>query len=551
MVHVEEIAARVASFTEIPKELSEITQSALVCIGITMLYSHQKESIEASLAGKDVVVATLTSSGKSLCYNIPVLEVLSQNMSSCAIYLFPTKALAQDQFRALSTMVEGLDVHLNIGIYDGDTSEVDRTWLRDNARVLITNPDMLHISILPRHVQFQRLLSNLRFVVVDEAHSYKGAFGCHAALILRRLCRLCAHVYGSNPSFVFCTATSANPREHAMELANLSSLELIQKDGSPSGPKSFVLWNPPLRPKTVVESTTGSKPSRNRTIIMRRSSPIMEISNLLAEMVQHGLRCIAFCKTRKLCELVLSYTREILQDLGPKFVDSVCAYRGGYMAEDRRRIESEFFSGQLRGIAATNALELGIDVGHIDVTLHLGFPGTVASLWQQAGRSGRRGKPSLSVFVAFDGPLDQYFMRCPEKLFQAPIECCHIDAQSKQVLEQHLVCAALEHPLSLIYDEKYFSSCLNSAIMALESRGYLSCDSSRGSARIWSYIGQEVISSFLGSYHFVVLTLSWVMLNFCSEFLSSRDALTNLCLTMPKRRSGNTDMLFSKLLTKT
>ncbi|GAB2270177.1 hypothetical protein Dimus_005081 [Dionaea muscipula] len=308
MVHVEEIAARVASFTEIPKELSEITQSALVCIGITMLYSHQKESIEASLAGKDVVVATLTSSGKSLCYNIPVLEVLSQNLSSCAIYLFPTKALAQDQFRALSTMVEGLDVHLNIGIYDGDTSEVDRTWLRDNARVLITNPDMLHISILPRHVQFQRLLSNLRFVVVDEAHSYKGAFGCHAALILRRLCRLCAHVYGSNPSFVFCTATSANPREHAMELANLSSLELIQKDGSPSGPKSFVLWNPPLRPKTVVESTTGSKPSRNRTIIMRRSSPIMEISNLLAEMVQHGLRCIAFCKTRKLCELVLSYT---------------------------------------------------------------------------------------------------------------------------------------------------------------------------------------------------------------------------------------------------
>ncbi|GAB4845369.1 hypothetical protein Ancab_038777 [Ancistrocladus abbreviatus] len=496
IVHVEEIAARMAAFSECPDQLSEKTKSSLKSLGITSLYSHQAESIRASLAGKNVAVATLTSSGKSLCYNIPVLEALCQNITSCALYLFPTKALAQDQLRAFLAMTEKLNVNLNIGIYDGDTSQQNRIWLRDNSRLLITNPDMLHMSVLPCHIHFQRLLENLRFVVIDEAHSYKGAFGCHTAFILRRLRRLCSHVYGSCPQFVFCTATSANPREHAMELANLPTLELIQKDGSPSGPKLFMLWNPPLYPKTVLERSMGSKDSTERTIVLQRSSPIVETSRLLAEMVQHGLRCIAFCKSRKLCELVLSYTREILQDSAPHLKDSICAYRGGYIVEDRRRIEGEFFAGKLCGIAATNALELGIDVGHIDVTLHLGFPGSVASLWQQAGRSGRRGRPSLAVYVAFEGPLDQYFMRYPEKLFRSPIECCHADSQNQQVLEQHLACAAIEHPLSLIYDEKFFGPSLNAAIKALEDRGYLSSDLSReASARIWSYVGKEKVPS--------------------------------------------------------
>ncbi|KAL2935519.1 ATP-dependent helicase HRQ1 [Bienertia sinuspersici] len=485
IVHVEEVNGRVADFAEIPEELSENTKSALKRLGITKLYRHQAESIRASLCGRNVVVSTMTSSGKSVCYNLPVLEALSQDQSSCALYLFPTKALAQDQLRALLSMTENFE-SFNIGVYDGDTSQEQRNWLRDNARLLITNPDMLHMSILPFHRQFQRILSNLKFVVFDEAHAYKGAFGCHTALILRRLRRLCSHVYGSDPSFVFSTATSANPREHAMELANLPTMDLIDKDGSPSASKLFVLWNPPLYPKTVQAGT------RNKTIVMKRSSPILEVSRIFAEMVQHGLRSIAFCKTRKLCELVLSYTCEILQDTAPHLVKSICAYRGGYVAEDRRRIESDFFSGKLCGIAATSALELGIDVGHIDVTLHLGFPGSVASLWQQAGRSGRRGKLSLAVYVAFEGPLDQYFMKFPSKLFQSPIECCHVDAQNPKVLEQHLICAAIEHPLSLIYDGKYFGPGLNTAVTALESRGYLSADPARESmARIWSYIGQE------------------------------------------------------------
>ncbi|CAI9113370.1 OLC1v1013955C1 [Oldenlandia corymbosa var. corymbosa] len=492
IVHVEEIQARHGNCVEIPSELSESTTSALKRIGITRLYSHQAQAIQASLAGKHVVVATMTSSGKSLCYNVPVLEVLSRNLLACALYLFPTKALAQDQLRTLLIMTNGFEESLKIGIYDGDTPQVDRLWLRDNARVLITNPDMLHVSVLPSHGQFSRFLSNLRFVILDEAHAYKGAFGSHAALIIRRLRRICSHVYGSDPLFVFSTATSANPGDHAMELANLKEIELIDEDGSPSALKLFMLWNPPLCDWRQMMGDKKSKSSSSRDVGTKRSSPIMEISLLFAEMVQHRLRCIAFCKSRKLCELVLFYTREILQDAAPHLVDSICGYRGGYTAEDRRRIESDFFSGCVCGIAATNALELGIDVGHIDVTLHLGFPGSIASLWQQAGRSGRRGKPSLAVYVAFDGPLDQYFMKFPNKLFRSPIECCHIDAKNKQVLEQQLMCAAAEHPLSLIFDENSFGPGLESAIFALRNKGLLATDPSReSSARIWNYIGHE------------------------------------------------------------
>ncbi|KAK7304223.1 hypothetical protein RJT34_15350 [Clitoria ternatea] len=499
IVHIEDICARKAIYREIPIELSEKMRSALKCIGISKFYSHQAESIQASIQGKNVVVATMTSSGKSLCYNLPVLEVLFKYSSSCALYIFPTKALAQDQLRALLHMTKGFDVDLNIGIYDGDTSQSERTWLRDNSRLLITNPDMLHISILPHHRQFSRILSNLRFVVIDETHTYKGAFGCHTALILRRLKRLCSHVYGAIPSFVFSTATSANPSEHSMELANLHTLELFEKDGSPSARKLFVLWNPALRPKAILKKgqfAVGSDELADESANFVRSSPIVDVSRLFAEMVQHGLRCIAFCKSRKLCELVLSYTREILHETAPHLMDSICAYRGGYIAEERRKIESAFFGGKICGVAATNALELGIDVGEIDVTLHLGFPGSIASLWQQAGRGGRRDKPSLAVYVAFGGPLDQYFMKHPKKLFERPIECCHVDSQNKQVLEQHLVCAAHEHPLSVMYDGQYFGPCLESILISLTARGYLSYDpSSDSSSRIWNYIGPEKLPS--------------------------------------------------------
>ncbi|MQM10927.1 hypothetical protein Taro_043825 [Colocasia esculenta] len=538
IVHVEEIAEKAAVYTELPNDLSENTKAALKQIGIPRLYSHQADAVRASLSGRNIVVATSTSSGKSLCYNIPVIEELSQNPSSCALYLFPTKALAQDQLRALLEMRRHLSTNIDLGIYNGDTPQNDRASIRENVRLLITNPDMLHVSILPFHRQFQRLLSNLRFIVIDEAHTYKGAFGCHTSLILRRLCRICSHVYGIDPSFIFCTATSGNPREHAMELGNLQSLELIQNDGSPCGPKLFLLWNPPLRFQTgsKMHGSRNKHKSAGKTV-NRRSSPVFEVSCLFAEMVQHGLRCIAFCKTRKLCELVLCYTREILGETAPDLVDTVSAYRGGYVAEvvvltllspvpspsccppspphkeeglrgsgrpeiagrreeelvkrkreDRRNIEIDLFGGRLRGVAATNALELGIDVGHIDATLHLGFPGSYASFWQQAGRSGRRMRPSLAVYVAFEGPLDQYFMKFPHKLFRNPVEYCKVDACNQQVLEQHLSCAAFELPLNLHADEKYFGNGLSNTILALEKSGHLIDDSS---CKIWSYIGPE------------------------------------------------------------
>uniref|UniRef100_A0A0D3GTB8 Helicase C-terminal domain-containing protein n=1 Tax=Oryza barthii TaxID=65489 RepID=A0A0D3GTB8_9ORYZ len=374
--------------------------------------------------------------------------------------LYSHQALAQDQLRSLLEMKNALHTDIDVNIYDGDTPREDRTWIRDNARL-----------------SFHFCNTILRYIVIDEAHSYKGAFGCHTALILRRLKRICSNIYGSHPTFIFCTATSANPREHVMELAKLDNVELIENDGSPCGFKYFLLWNPPLH----MTKEGSSKDS----LLTRRSSPIVEVSYLLSEMVQHGLRCIAFCKTRKLCELVLAYTREILQETAKELVDTICVYRAGYIAEDRRKIEANLFQGKLLGVAATNALELGIDVGHIDATLHLGFPGSIA-------RSGRRAKQSLAIYVAFEGPLDQYFMKFPHKLFGKPIEHCQVDSHNQKLLEQHLACAAYEHPLCVQYDADYFSSSLNSVMMALKDKGCLiNNPSGPFSSSMWSYIGPE------------------------------------------------------------
>ncbi|XP_022634603.1 uncharacterized protein LOC106756587 isoform X3 [Vigna radiata var. radiata] len=503
IVHIEDICARKAIYSEIPIDLSEKMRSALKCIGVSKFYCHQAESIQASLHGENVVVATMTSSGKSLCYNLPVLEVLSTNSSSCALYIFPTKALAQDQLRALLHMTKGFDNDFNIGIYDGDTSQSERMWLRDNSRLLITNPDMLHISILPHHQQFSRILSNLRFVVIDETHTYKGAFGSHTALILRRLERLCSYGLELCKTFPYklvylnfkgnCESTIWFYLQYMdLFLLLFFLLQLLQILGS-------ILWNLQIYLRwsyfRMMEVHLQGNFLSFGTLLCVQNLPIVDASRIFAEMVQHGLRCIAFCRSRKLCELVLSYTREILHETAPHLVDSICAYRGGYIAEERRKIESSFFGGEICGVAATNALELGIDVGEIDATLHLGFPGSIASLWQQAGRGGRRDKPSLAVYVAFGGPLDQYFMRHPNKLFGRPIECCHVDSQNKKILEQHLVCAAHEHPLSVNYDEHYFGPCLESVIISLKAAGYLSSILSSDSSRIWNYIGPEKLPS--------------------------------------------------------
>ncbi|EFJ19701.1 hypothetical protein SELMODRAFT_418902 [Selaginella moellendorffii] len=419
----------------------------------------------------------------------------------CSFHLYRKReALAQDQLRALLAFSNDITA----GVYDGDTNQAERQTLREKARILITNPDMLHCSILPFHKQFARFLSNLRYLVIDEAHAYRGAFGCHVALIIRRLRRICAHrsfsfiaytfvgvyrhcfaVYGTVPTFIVCSATVANPREHTMELTGLREVTSIAEDGSPCGEKLFLLWNPPVR---GIKDPGDDKPTK-------RFSPILEVAYLFAEMVQHGLRCITFCKTRKLCELVLAYTHGVLKETAPDLVHTIQAYRAGYTPEERRRIEKDLFGGKLRGVAATSALELGIDVGSLDATLHLGFPGTVASLWQQAGRAGRREKTSLSIYVAFEGPLDQHFFKEPLRLFSRPIENAQIDSHNPQVLGQHLTCAAFEHHLHSVYDEDYFSTSLDGAISELVGRGCVARHPSCSIVNSWTYIGEAKLPS--------------------------------------------------------
>lgn len=677
VVHVEHIPGRAAQNTALlPAPPAPILQ-ALNHRGVAQLYSHQTKAITSLRAGQHTVVATSTASGKSLCYVVPILEALVANPASCAVLIFPTKALAQDQLRALRGMCTAAfgDAAPAVDIYDGDTPMSDRGAIQDRAQIILTNPDMLHLSILPVHSQFARVLSNLKYVVVDEAHTYKGVFGCHSALVLRRLRRVCSRVYGVEPVFAVTTATVANPKQHACTLLGVQDVVVVQEDGSPHGPKDFVLWNPPLMkskeegaaggggsssagkvskrqveearraalraarqerntgvmlgPKTeekdwvaavgagqrdpvakerfeaaisaensplkkqkadkqdskqqepqltarqralVAEAAaalsaasgpytdpstlpkirdvdaTGAAVGTRRLIKVgpdlgitavdamavkkkggkhentapgggapsaatpetegghnasaqtefpsnlehksskirarlgssgvdpssARSSPIVEIAALLAETVQHGLRTIAFCKTRKLSELVTAYVREILAVTAPDLCTKVAVYRAGYSAAERREIEAALFSGALLGVAATNALELGVDIGGLDATLHLGFPGSIASLWQQAGRAGRREQPSIGIYVGWDGPLDQYFLTNPSNLFSRPIESAMVDVSNPAALQSHIACAAFEAQLHPHADaNEYFGPGLVSAIAVLQSKSVL------------------------------------------------------------------------------
>ena len=535
IVHVETISSKPAVRVPLSKnvELSDATIAAFKGAGIDLenkLFSHQASAIEAIL-GKDetarrhVIVSSGTASGKSVCYNVPTIETLLSDPTATAMYMFPTKALAQDQLRALRNILSNVprseETAFEIGVYDGDVREDARAEVRADARLIITNPDMLHVSILPSHKQWVRFLSGLRYVVIDEAHAYSGVFGSHVALIMRRLRRLCSELYGSSPQFIISSATVANPSEHARDLIgfhgvhpNDDAIEAVTNDGAPRGVKTFLMWNPTLKPGQTHQTNTERKFSR-LTAIERgkaalakklransatvsdeetdidkadvassqntegaRTSPVVDISQLLAECVQHNLRCLAFCKTRKLCELVLVYTREILRSSAPHLADKVASYRGGYEAGERRVIEKELFSGVLLGVATTNALELGIDVGSLDVTLHLGFPGSVASLWQQAGRAGRREGRALSIYVGFDGPLDQHFMRQPRALFDAPLEFSYVWPQNPRIVEQHMLCAAFERPLfaNPDVDDVYFGPSVREIAGKLLTKRRLSRD---------------------------------------------------------------------------
>jgi len=416
---------------------------------IAQLYAHQTEAINNLYEGHNVIVSTSTSSGKSLIYQIPVLHELERNRNARAMYIFPTKALAQDQRRSLKDMMHLMDGLQDVvcETFDGDTPVADRNYIRDEGRIIFTNPDMLHITILPQEEAWRTFLQNLRFVVVDELHVYNGLFGAHVALIMRRLRRICAAIGNRHVKFISCSATVANPEEHMKTIFGVDEVKLTNFDGSPSGRKEFLCWNTPF--KDPVDPSSG------------RGDTMAEAAKLFCQLILRGVRVIAFCRVRKQCEVMLNSVKQELGNLErPECMARVMAYRGGYTPQDRRMIEKEMFSGKLVGIVGTNALELGVDIGSLDAVITVGFPYTIANLRQQSGRAGRRNKDSLSVLIGDCFPTDQYFMENPDEIFTKPNCELQVDLTNMLVLEGHIQCAANEMPIRPDEDQVYFGKLL-------------------------------------------------------------------------------------------
>ena len=436
LVHLEQAPSRRATIVDLDPPLDARLQERLGEAGVSGLYSHQVAAVRALRDGKNVIVATPAASGKSMCYNLPVIETLLGDRTARALYLYPTKALAQDQEKKLDALVPERQGPRH-AIYDGDTAREDRALIRRGSRIVLTNPDMLHLGILPNHRAWYQTLRGLRYVVVDEAHVYRGVFGTHVANVLRRLRRLC-RMLGSDPQFVLCSATIANPSEHAERLVGLP-FEVVDDDGSPYGGKDFAFWNPPM-----IDLAKGTRRSTNS-----------EATHIFAELLKRHTRTMAFVRSRRQAELLYVYARDQLRPTHPVAAERISAYRASYLPEDRRRIERQLFDGTLLGLSTTNAMELGVDVGSLDATILTGYPGSIASAWQQAGRSGRRGDRSLSVLVAQDNPLDQYLMGHPESFFGKSHESARISPSNPYILKPHLLCAAYEAPLTMS-DTEFF-----------------------------------------------------------------------------------------------
>ena len=423
LAHVETLEARGQILEPFP-DLPEALRGRLTSLGIEGLYPHQRSALDLLDHGGNVIVATGTASGKTLVYNLSFARDVLEDEKRTALYLFPTKALARDQLRQVRELKLP---QIRAAVYDGDTPQAERPLIRRNANLVMTNPDMLHASILPGHARWADFFLRLSLVVLDEAHVARGVFGSHVAMILRRLRRMVSH-YGGQPRFVLASATVGNPAELAERLVGLPFAE-VTEDASPRGQKLFVLWNPPL-----VDEELG----------LRRSA-VTETSWLFERLIESETRTIAFCRTRRAAELVAEFARRALPGALKRRVK---AYRAGYLAEERRELERALAGGELLGVAATTALELGIDVGSLDAALLAGYPGTRASMWQQAGRAGRRSEHSLAMLVAQDDPLDQYLVNHPEDLFAKPPEAAVVDPANPYVLAPHLACAAREQPLA-------------------------------------------------------------------------------------------------------
>ena len=425
LVHVARIPARDAVYGDLSAPVHPRLREHLQGAGIKRLYSHQASAINKVFEGAHVVVVTSTASGKTLCYNLPVLHTQLTSPGKNALYLFPTKALAQDQLRKLQEF--SLQDGPRFGIYDGDTPAAERRKIRRNCHTILTNPDMLHLGILPNHANWAEFFQRLAFVVIDEMHVYRGVFGAHVANVIRRLRRICRH-YGSVPQFIACSATIGNPGELMHKLTGVKA-EAVDDDGSPSGEKWFAFWNPPYLGRD------------------ERKSANSEAAALFVKLVGSEVRNITFTKARVVAELIYRYARAALKEQ-PDTASRIMSYRGGYTPEQRREIERGLFDGTLLGVTATNALELGVDIGDLEACILTGYPGTIASTWQQAGRAGRGRGSSLALLVALDNPLDQFLMRNPRYLLDATNERAILDPYNPYVLAEHLLCAAHEIPIS-------------------------------------------------------------------------------------------------------
>src|SRR5437762_11419504 len=398
--------------------------------GVEELYTHQREAIDAVHRGEHVAVVTPTASGKTLCYNLPVLNAVLQNPGARALYLFPTKALAQDQLANLHGIVTALNRDIKTYTYDGDTPPNARKLIRTAGHIVISNPDMLHTGVLPHHTKWVRLFENLRYIVIDELHNYRGVFGSHVANVMRRLLRIC-RFYGSNPQFICSSATIAHPQDLAERITGVSPITLVDNNGAPQGPKTFVFYNPPVV---------------NKELGLRRSA-LLEATDLASRLLANDIQTIVFGRTRMTVEVLLTYLRDAARRhrYDP---NNVRGYRGGYLPNQRREIERGLRDGSVRTVISTTALELGIDIGSLEAAVLVGYPGTIASTWQQAGRAGRRAGESLALMVAGSSPLDQFLVNNPEYFFVRPPENGLVNPDNLFILISHLQCAAFELPFT-------------------------------------------------------------------------------------------------------
>jgi DEAD/DEAH box helicase domain-containing protein len=426
---VRHIPAREGQFRAMPGWVRPELAAAYHAKGIEKLYTHQAAAAELAHAGKNFVVVTPTASGKTLCYNLPVLNAVLGNADTRALYLFPTKALAQDQLAELHDLAKRLDDCFGVFTYDGDTPSDARRAIRERGHVILTNPDMLHTGILPHHTKWTRVFENLRYIVLDELHNYRGVFGSHLANVLRRLARI-AEFYGSKPQFICCSATIANPGELATQLI-AEPVQVVEENGAPAGEKLFVFYNPPMV---------------NRNLGIRRSY-LNETTRVAQELLARKLQTIVFANSRLHTELLLTYLQQANRP-GPGEYEPVRGYRGGYLPGERREIERGLREGRIRGVVATSALELGIDIGSLDASVMAGYAGSIASTWQRAGRAGRRSGTSCAVMVASSAPLDQFIVQHPDYFFGRSPEHAYVQPDNLEILVNHLKCAAFELPVA-------------------------------------------------------------------------------------------------------